>query len=58
MDAKDLKLFIDENLLTNSIKGFVINKYFRCSGDENIETSIRYIEDEKNQMKLIKKNLE
>ena len=32
-------------LLCSSI--FVVNKYFRCTGDENIETSIRYIEDEK-----------
>ena len=56
MDAKELKLFIDENLLTNSIKGFVVNKYFRCSGDENIETSIRYIEDEKEPDEINKEN--
>ena len=45
MGARDLKLFIDEKLLTNSIKGFVVNKYFRCFGDKNLETSVKYNED-------------
>ena len=33
--------------MNNSIKGFVINKYFRCFGDENVETTIKYNEDER-----------
>ncbi len=45
LSSRELENLINQKLLDASKRAFIINKYFRCTNNPPIKTSLKYIED-------------
>ena len=57
MSSHELKKLIDEKLINESTRAFVINKNFRGLSDYQIKTSFKYFEDQSELKEISKDNL-